>query len=126
MQLVWAERSQPITAGFVLSVLFHLGLAVLMIVILPLFVVPVDITPPGIEATIVSEIGRVARSLVSFDETFGSVMTIVSRVVDFDLAAMAFVDGDDLDVRASGKRKHEVAGAESWVDAAVHERALQL
>jgi two-component system cell cycle response regulator len=50
------------------------------------------------EATIVSEIGRVARSLVSFDETFSSVMTIVSRVVDFDLAAMAFVDGDDIDV----------------------------
>jgi diguanylate cyclase (GGDEF)-like protein len=50
------------------------------------------------EATILSEIGRVARSLVRFDETFSSVMSIVSRVVDFDLAAMAFVEGDDLDV----------------------------
>src|SRR6185369_7415418 len=56
MQLVWAERSQPITAGFVLSVLFHVGLAVVLLVILPLFVVPVDMTPPGIEATIVSDI----------------------------------------------------------------------
>jgi hypothetical protein len=56
MQLVWAERSQPITTGFVLSVLFHLALAVVLIVILPLFVVPVDMTPPGIEATIVSDI----------------------------------------------------------------------
>src|SRR3954468_3585401 len=56
MQLVWAERSQPITAGFVLSVLFHVALAVLLIVILPLFVVPIDTTPPGIEATIVSDI----------------------------------------------------------------------
>src|SRR5690348_2313159 len=56
MQLVWAERSQPITTGFVLSVLFHLALAIVGIVILPLFVVPIDTTPPGIEATIVSDI----------------------------------------------------------------------
>ena len=35
------------------------------------------------EATILSEIGRVARSLVQFDETFTSVMALVARVVDF-------------------------------------------
>ena len=35
-------------------------------------------------------------------------------------------DSDDLDVRASGKRKDEVAGAESWVDPTVDERALEL
>jgi two-component system cell cycle response regulator len=50
------------------------------------------------EATILSEIGRVARSLVHFDETFTSVMNVVGRVVDFDIAAMAFVEDDELDV----------------------------
>ena len=50
------------------------------------------------EATILSEIGKVARSLVHFDDTFTSVMGIVSRVVDFTVGAMAFVDADDLDV----------------------------
>src|SRR5581483_7132530 len=56
MQLVWSERSQPITGGFVISVLFHVGLAVIALVILPLFRVEIDTTPPGIEATIVSDI----------------------------------------------------------------------
>jgi two-component system, cell cycle response regulator len=50
------------------------------------------------EATILTEIGRVARSLVHFDETFTSVMGIVARVVDFTVGAMAFVEADDLDV----------------------------
>jgi len=50
------------------------------------------------EATILGEIGKVARSLVHFDDTFTSVMGIVSRVVDFTVGAMAFVDADDLDV----------------------------
>ena len=50
------------------------------------------------EATILSEIGRVARSLVQFDETFTSVMALVARVVEFSVGAMAFVEGDDLDV----------------------------
>jgi two-component system, cell cycle response regulator len=50
------------------------------------------------EATILSEIGRVARSLVQFDETFTSVMALVARVVDFTVGAMAFVEGDDLEV----------------------------
>jgi two-component system, cell cycle response regulator len=50
------------------------------------------------EATILSEIGKVARSLVHFDDTFTSVMGIVARVVDFTVGAMAFVDTDDLDV----------------------------
>ena len=50
------------------------------------------------EATILSEIGRVARNLVHFDETFTSVMGLVARVVDFTVAAMAFVEGDELDV----------------------------
>jgi two-component system cell cycle response regulator len=50
------------------------------------------------EATILSEIGRVARNLVHFDETFTSVMGLVARVVDFTVGAMAFVEGDELEV----------------------------
>ncbi len=50
------------------------------------------------EATILTEIGRIARSLVHFDETFTSVMSIVARVVDFTIGAMAFVEDEDLDV----------------------------
>jgi two-component system cell cycle response regulator len=50
------------------------------------------------EATILSEIGRVARSLVQFDETFTSVMNLVARVVEFDVGAMAFVERDEVDV----------------------------
>jgi two-component system cell cycle response regulator len=50
------------------------------------------------EATILSEIGRVARSLVRFDETFISVMALVARVADFSVGGMAFIEGDDLDV----------------------------
>jgi two-component system cell cycle response regulator len=50
------------------------------------------------EATILSEIGRVARSIVRFDESFTSVMGVVARVVDFAIAAMAFVEGENLEV----------------------------
>ena len=50
------------------------------------------------EATILSEIGRVARNLVHFDETFTSVMGLVARVVGFSVGAMAFVEGDDAEV----------------------------
>ncbi len=50
------------------------------------------------EATILSEIGRVARNLVQFDETFTSVMGLVARVVEFTVGAMAFVERDDVDV----------------------------
>ncbi len=50
------------------------------------------------EVTLLSEIGRVARSLISFDESFTSVMSAVARVVDFTVGAMAFVEDDDLDV----------------------------
>lgn len=50
------------------------------------------------EATILSEIGRVARSLVQFDETFKSVMALAARVVEFTVGGMAFVEQDDVDV----------------------------
>jgi two-component system, cell cycle response regulator len=50
------------------------------------------------EATILTEISRVARSLVHFDETFTSVMGIVSRVLDYAVGGMAFLEGEELDV----------------------------
>jgi two-component system, cell cycle response regulator len=57
------------------------------------------------EATILSEIGRVARSLVQFDETFTSVMGLVARVVEFTVGAMAFVEQDDVDVELMLNRR---------------------
>lgn len=50
------------------------------------------------EATTLSEIGRVARSLVQPDETFASVMGLVGRVVDFTVGGMAFLDVDTLEM----------------------------
>ena len=50
------------------------------------------------ETTLLSELGRVARSLVNFDETFTSVMRVLTKVVDFSVGAMAFVDEDELDI----------------------------
>jgi two-component system, cell cycle response regulator len=50
------------------------------------------------EATILSEIGRVARGLVEKDETFTAVMNLVGRVADFAVGAMAFVEQEELDV----------------------------
>jgi two-component system cell cycle response regulator len=50
------------------------------------------------EATILSEIGRVARSLVQPEETFLSVMGLVGRVVDYTVGGMAFLDVDALDM----------------------------
>ena len=50
------------------------------------------------EATILSEIGRVARGLVEKDETFTAVMNLVGRVADFAVGAMAFVEEEELDV----------------------------
>jgi hypothetical protein len=61
MQLVWAERTYPITGGFVLSVLFHLLLAVVAVILVPLFVVPTDTTPPGIQATIISDMNAAPK-----------------------------------------------------------------
>jgi two-component system, cell cycle response regulator len=50
------------------------------------------------EATLLSELGRLARSSVQFDVTFAAVMEVVARAVDFSLGGMAFVEGDDLDL----------------------------
>jgi len=62
MQLVWAERSYPITGGIFMSLLFHVLLALLIIFGVPSFfkaeVIP---EPPGIEATIVSDINAAPK-----------------------------------------------------------------
>ena len=50
------------------------------------------------EATLLSELGRLARSTVQFDDTFLAVMEVVARAADFAVGGMAFVDGDDLDL----------------------------
>ena len=49
------------------------------------------------EATLLSEIGKVARLLVRFDETVLAVMGLIARVVDFTVGSVAFVDGDEFD-----------------------------
>ncbi len=50
------------------------------------------------ETTILSEIGKVARVVSELDQTFTSVMTLVSRAADYSIGAMAFVDGEELDM----------------------------
>jgi TonB family protein len=56
MQLVWAERSYRITTGFFLSVLFHIGFFVAIILVSLYHPLVEPVPPPGIEATIVSDI----------------------------------------------------------------------
>jgi len=56
------------------------------------------------EATILSEIGRVARGLVEFDQTFTAVMNLVGRVVDFAVGGMAFLEDEDLEVALMVRR----------------------
>jgi two-component system, cell cycle response regulator len=50
------------------------------------------------EATVLSEIGRVARKMVRFDDTFASVMALVAQVADFTVGGMAFLEGGDLEM----------------------------
>jgi two-component system cell cycle response regulator len=57
------------------------------------------------EATILSEIGRVARGLVQFDQTLNSVMALVARVVDFSVGGMAFVERDEVDLELLVNRR---------------------
>jgi two-component system cell cycle response regulator len=79
------------------------------------------------EATILSEIGRVARDLVQFDETFASVMGLVGRVVDFAIGGMAFLEDDDLEMILVQRRPAAPAVADEvkarLLDAVVRERA---
>jgi len=50
------------------------------------------------ETTILSEIGRVARKMVRFDETVASVMALVAQVVDFTIGGMVFIEGSELEM----------------------------
>jgi two-component system, cell cycle response regulator len=57
------------------------------------------------ETTILSEIGRVARVLSSFDETFLSVMGLVARLVDYAVGGLAFVDVEHVDLVLTTNRQ---------------------
>ncbi|MDQ7246499.1 hypothetical protein [Dongia sedimenti] len=57
MQLVWAERSYPITGGILASVVFHVLLALLIVLGVPSFFKPEVLeTPPTIELATLSDI----------------------------------------------------------------------
>lgn len=56
------------------------------------------------EATILSEMGRIARGVGDLDQTFLSVMALVSRVTDFTLGALALVEGDQLELLIAVQR----------------------
>jgi outer membrane biosynthesis protein TonB len=57
MQLVWAERSYPITGGILMSLLFHVLLALLIILGVPSFFEPEVLeAPPTIELATLSDI----------------------------------------------------------------------
>jgi two-component system, cell cycle response regulator len=79
------------------------------------------------EATVLSEIGRVARHLVRFDETVLSVMALVARVVDFTLGSVAFVDSDEIDAIVVLRHAVSTAALEGFQQrlshAAQHHRA---
>ena len=64
------------------------------------------------QATILSQIGRVARSLVHFDETFTSVMGLVAQVVDYTVGGMAFVEEDTLQALLTQQRPATAAVVE--------------
>jgi two-component system, cell cycle response regulator len=61
------------------------------------------------EAIVLSEIGRVARSVHELDETFTSVMGVIERVVDFSVGALAFVEGEEVELLIA--LQHSVAEA---------------
>jgi two-component system cell cycle response regulator len=55
-------------------------------------------------ATILSEIGRTAEKLDDFEAAFSSLMAIVTRVLDFSVGALAFVEADQAEVALSLQR----------------------
>jgi two-component system, cell cycle response regulator len=64
------------------------------------------------EATLLSDLGRLARSSVEFDETFAAVMGVVARATDFGLGGMGFVEGDDFDLVVTLRRPAAAAAVE--------------
>jgi diguanylate cyclase (GGDEF)-like protein len=77
------------------------------------------------EATLLSQLGRLARSSVQFDETFTAVMEVVARAVDFSLGGMAFIEGDDLDLVLTLRRPAAAAAVEA-VRERIAEAAVQV
>lgn len=65
------------------------------------------------EATLLSDLGRLARNTVQFDETFAAVMAVVARATEFTLGGMAFVEGDDVDLVFTLRRPAAEAAVES-------------
>ncbi len=55
-------------------------------------------------ATILSEIGRTAEKLHNFEAAFSSLMAIVTRVLDYTVGALAFVETDRAEVALSLQR----------------------
>jgi two-component system cell cycle response regulator len=76
------------------------------------------------EATLLSDLGRLARSSVEFDDTFKAVMEVVARAADFSVGGMAFVEGDDLDLVLTVRRAAAAAAVEE-VRAHVVEAAIR-
>ena len=68
------------------------------------------------EATLLSDLGRLARSTVQFDEAFTSVMALVARAADFGVGGMAFVEGDDLEVVLTLRQPAAAAAVEEACD----------
>jgi two-component system, cell cycle response regulator len=64
------------------------------------------------EATLLSDLGGLARSSVEFDEAFIAVMAIVAKATDFALGGMGFMDGDDLDLVVTLRQPAAAAAVE--------------
>lgn len=64
------------------------------------------------EATLLSDLGGLARSSVEFDEAFTAVMAIVAKATDFALGGMGFMDGDDLDLVVTLRQPAAAAAVE--------------
>ena len=77
------------------------------------------------ETTILSEIGKVARLVSELDQTFTSVMTLVSRAADYSIGAMSFVDGEELDILIALQRPCALPVVDAFkaklLDAVAHE-----
>jgi two-component system cell cycle response regulator len=70
------------------------------------------------EATVLSEIGRVTRNLVHFDEAFASVFALGARVVDFALGGMAFLEDGAVEVVLTQTRRvapESLERARAWL-----------
>jgi two-component system cell cycle response regulator len=56
------------------------------------------------ETTILSQLGQVAGALERVDEAFTSVMEVVARAVDYSVGALAFAEGDSLEIMVMARQ----------------------